>query len=161
MSGSADPGPARRYAPGRLYRLENTVMTALTRAGLVPHSYVLTTHGRRTGRPRHNPVLIIEHDDRRWLVAPYGAVGWVHNARAAGRVRLTRRRTGRDYLVREVSGVEAGPVLQHYIQIASATREYFAATRDDPIESFVAEAERHPVFELLDPGTGRSTPTPI
>ncbi|MGW3278151.1 nitroreductase/quinone reductase family protein [Nocardia rhamnosiphila] len=106
MSGSAESRSARQYAPGRLHRIENTVMNALTRAGAVPHSYVLTTRGRRTGRPRHNPVLI----DRRWPVAPYGAVGWVHNARAAGRVRPTRRRTGRDYLVREVSGVEAGPV---------------------------------------------------
>lgn len=154
MSDSAESRSARQYAPGRLHRIENTVMTALTRAGVVPHSYVLTTRGRRTGRPRHNPVLVVEHDDRRWLVAPYGAVGWVHNARVAGRVRLTRRRTGRDYLVREASAVEAGPVLQRYIQIASATREHFAATRDDPVERFVAEAERHPVFELLDPVTG-------
>ncbi len=153
MSNSAESSPARQYTPGRLHRIENTVMTALTRAGVVPHSYVLTTRGRRTGLLRHNPVLIVEHDDRRWLVAPYGAVGWVHNARAAGRVRLVRRRTGSDYLLREVSDVEAGPVLQRYIQIASATRKYFAATRDDPVEHFVAEAERHPVFELLDPAT--------
>ncbi|MGW5381878.1 nitroreductase family deazaflavin-dependent oxidoreductase [Nocardia sp. NPDC003963] len=152
MSDSADPGSPRQYAPGRLHRLENTVMTALTRAGLIPHSYVLTTYGRRTGRPRRNPVLIVEHEGRRWLVAPYGAVGWVHNARAAGSVRLTRRRTDRDHQVREVSAAEAGPVLRRYIEIASATRDYFLAGRGDPVERFVAEAERHPVFELLGPG---------
>lgn len=135
-------------------------MTALTRAGLVPHSYVLTTRGRRTGRPRRNPVLIVTHDGRRWLVAPYGAVGWVHNARAAGRVTLTRRRTAHDHLVREVSAAEAGPVLQRYIEIASATRDYFLARRGDPVERFVAEAGRHPVFELLDPAAGDNG-TPI
>jgi len=65
-------------------------------------SYLLTTQGRTTGRPRSNPVVPVEHGGRRWLVAPYGLVSWVHNARAAGRVSLTRRRDTRDYTIREV-----------------------------------------------------------
>ncbi len=77
-------------------------MGALTRAGLVPRSYLLTTRGRKTGQPRTNPVVLVEHDGRRWLVAPYGPVSWVHNARAAGRLSLTRRRDTRDYTIREV-----------------------------------------------------------
>jgi hypothetical protein len=86
-------------------------------------------------------------------VAPYGAVSWVHNARAAGQVRLARRRDARDYAIREVNGPEAGPVLQRYLQIASATREYFQADQNDPVESFIPEAGQHPVFELtsIDP----------
>jgi len=123
-------------------------MSALVRAGLVPHSYLLITRGCRTGRARSNPVLLVEHDGRRWLVAPYGAVSWVHNARAAGQVRLARRRDTRAYAIREVDGQEAGPVLQRYVQIASATRQYFQADQNDPVESFIAEAALHPVFEL-------------
>ena len=46
----------------------------------MPRSYLLTTRGRKTGRPRTNPVVPVEHDRRRWLVAPYGPVSWVHNA---------------------------------------------------------------------------------
>ena len=124
-------------------------MSALTRAGVIPHSWLLTTVGRRTGRERSNPVTIVEHDGRRWLVAPYGAVPWVHNARAAGRVRLTRRRTTREYAVREASAAEAGPVLKRYVAVATATRDYFAAGRDAPAADFAAEAGRHPVFELV------------
>ena len=123
-------------------------MSALVTAGLVPHSYLLTTRGRRTGRLRRNPVVIVEHDGRRWLVAPYGPVGWVHNARAAGEVHLSRRGRSRPYAIREVSDDEAGRVLKQYIRIASATRAYFQADQDDPVESFVAEAAHHPVFEL-------------
>jgi deazaflavin-dependent oxidoreductase (nitroreductase family) len=149
MTEAADFHPPRRYRPGRLSHAENVVMTALTRIGVVPHSYVLTTRGRRTGRERHNRVLIIDHDQRRWLVAPYGAVSWVHNARAAGQVRLTRRGTSIDYRIREVSGPEAGPVLKKYVAVASATRQYFRADRDDPVDRFVAEARHHPVFELV------------
>jgi deazaflavin-dependent oxidoreductase (nitroreductase family) len=127
-------------------------MSALVSAGLVPHSYLLTTRGRQTGRARRNPVLVVEHDGRLWLVAPYGVVSWVSNARAAGQVRLARRRDTRAYAIREVDGPEAGPVLQRYVQIASATRQYFQADQNDPVESFIAEAGQHPVFELTPVG---------
>lgn len=91
----------RRYRRGRAHHLENTVMSVLARVGVVPHSYLLTTVGRRTGRSRSNPVTVVEHDGHLWLVAPYGAVPWVHNARAAGRVELTRRFATRPYTVDE------------------------------------------------------------
>jgi hypothetical protein len=51
-----------------------------------------------------------------------------------------------------VDGPEAGPVLQRYVQIASATRQYFQADQNDPVESFIAEAGQHPVFELTPVG---------
>jgi deazaflavin-dependent oxidoreductase (nitroreductase family) len=135
--------------------VENTIMSALVRAGLVPRSYLLTTRGRKTGRPRTNPVVPVEHDGRRWLVAPYGPVSWVHNARATGRVSLTRRRNTRDYAIREVSPEEAGPILQRYVRIAPTTRPYFQATNDSPVEDFVTEADRHSVFELTPAGEDR------
>ena len=37
-------------------------MSVLVAAGLVPHSYLLTTRGRRTGQVRKNPVLLVEQD---------------------------------------------------------------------------------------------------
>jgi deazaflavin-dependent oxidoreductase (nitroreductase family) len=128
--------------------VENTIMSALVRGGLVPRSYLLTTRGRKTGRPRTNPVVPVEHGGRRWLVAPYGPVPWVLNARAAGQVSLIRRRDTRDYAIREASRDEAGPVLQRYLRLAPSARPYFQATKESPVEDFVAEADRHPVFEL-------------
>lgn len=143
-----DSRPVRQYHPGRGRHVENVIMSALVKSGLVPRSYLLTTRGRKTGRPRTNPVVPVEHGGRRWLVAPYGPVSWVHNARAAGRVTLTRRRSTREYAIREVASEEAGPVLKRYVRIATATRRYFLATKDSPVEDFVTEADRHPVFEL-------------
>jgi deazaflavin-dependent oxidoreductase (nitroreductase family) len=132
----------------------DAVIGVFVRAGLVPSTYLLTTRGRRTGRPLTHPVTVVEHGGRRWLVAPYGAVSWVHNARAAGRVRVGRRGDRRDYTVREVTAAEAGPVLKRYVEVATATRPYFQADKDAPVEDFVAEADRHPVFELtpITPG---------
>lgn len=72
----------------------------------------------------------------------------MHNARAAGQVQLARRGDSCSYAVREVVGTEAGPVLKQYVRIASATRLYFQADQTDPVDSFIAEVEHHPVFEL-------------
>jgi hypothetical protein len=94
-------------------------------------------------------VVPVDYDGKRWLVATYGAVAWVHNARAAGRVRLQYGRATREYATREVSADEAGPVLKRYVAIATKARAQFEATPDSPVEDFAAEADRHPVFELV------------
>jgi deazaflavin-dependent oxidoreductase (nitroreductase family) len=147
--------PARQFRPSRGRRVGDAIIGVLVRAGLVPSTYLLTTRGRKTGRPLTHPATVVEHDGRRWLVAPYGPVSWVHNARAAGRVTLRRRRDRGDYAIREVPAGEAGPVLKRYVAVATATRPYFGADKDAPVEAFVAEADRHPVFELLPIGEDR------
>lgn len=142
--------PVFRMTRGR--RIGDAIIGALIRAGLVPNSYILTTRGRKTGKSRSTPVTLVEAAGHSWLVAPYGPVSWVHNARAAGRVTVGRRGRQLDYTVREVSAEEAGPVLKQYIKLARPTRRYFHATPDAPVEQFVVEADRHPVFELtIDP----------
>jgi deazaflavin-dependent oxidoreductase (nitroreductase family) len=142
--------PVRQFRPSRGRRVGDAIMSVFIRLGLVPSTYLLTTRGRKTGRPRTNPVTVVDHDGKRWLVAPYGPVSWVHNVRADDKVALRRRFDTRAYTVREVtSHEEAGPVLKRYVRIATATRPYFQATKDSPVEDFVAEAERHPVFELM------------
>jgi deazaflavin-dependent oxidoreductase (nitroreductase family) len=147
--GGGGARPAREFRPSRGRRVGDTIIGMFVRAGLVPSTYLLTTRGRKTGRPLTHPATVVDQDGRRWLVAPYGQVSWVRNARAAGRVTLGRRGDRRDYAVREVPAEEAGPVLKRYVGVATATRPYFGADKDAPVEAFVAEADRHPVFELL------------
>jgi len=147
--GGGSSRPARKFRPSRGRRVGDAIIGVFARAGLVPSTYLLTTRGRKTGRPLTHPVTMVEHKGRRWLVAPYGPVSWVHNARAAGRVSVGRRGDRHDYAIREVPAEEAGPVLKRYVAVATATRPYFQADKDAPVEDFVAEADRHPVFELL------------
>jgi deazaflavin-dependent oxidoreductase (nitroreductase family) len=139
--------PAFRMTRAR--RVGDAAVSVLIRAGIVPRSYLLTTRGRRTGRPRTTPVTVVERAGRRFLVAPYGPVSWVLNARAAGRVTLSRGWRRSEYALREVLADEAGPVLKQYVGIARPTRPYFRATPDASVAQFVAEADRHPVFELI------------
>jgi deazaflavin-dependent oxidoreductase (nitroreductase family) len=136
-----------RYTRWR--RIGDALVSLLIRLGVVPNSYILTTTGRKSGLPRSNPVTVVDLDGRRWLVAPYGPVSWVHNARAAGEVTLTRRSTTVRYAVREASAQEAGPVLKGYLKITGPPRAYFTAKPDDPPQAFAAEAHLHPVFELV------------
>ena len=148
MASPSEAGPPLpTFRMRRIDRLNDALFRGLARLGIGP-AWSLITRGRRTGQLRKTPVIPITEGGRRWLVAPYGEVSWVHNARAAGQVQLSRGRTRRTYTVRQVSAEEAGPVLQRYVRIASAARPYFAASVDAPVAAFVAEADRHPVFEL-------------
>ena len=132
-----------------LRRFADAVLTVPIKLGIVPNTYLLTTRGRKTGKQRTNPVTLVERDGKRWLVAPYGPVGWVHNARAAGEVRLRRRGTDTVWRVREAGPEEAAPVLKAYLKITGPPRLYFEAGPNSPESDFVAEAPKHPVFELL------------
>ena len=43
---------------------------------------------------------------------------------------------------------ESGPILKKYLQRAAVTRPYFDAQVDSPVEVFIEEAARHPVFRI-------------
>jgi hypothetical protein len=83
-------------------------------------------------------------------VAPYGDVGWVRNARAAGQVTLSRGGRSETLPIRELPPAEAAPVLQRYVTRVPITRPYFDVRLDSPLAAFVQEAPRHPVFRLID-----------
>lgn len=137
------------YRLGLGRRAANRLVRLLLRLGLIAGpTYLLTVPGRRTGRPLSTPVTLVEEGDTRWLVAPYGEVGWVRNARAAGRVTLSRGSRSETVAIRELSPAEAAPVLQRYVTRVPITRPYFDARPDSPLAAFEAEAPRHPVFRL-------------
>jgi hypothetical protein len=89
-------------------------------------------------------------DDGRWLVAPYGEREWVRNARVAGEVDLTRAGRTARHRIEEVGPAEAAPILRENLRTTSIVKPYFDADVDAPLEAFAAEADRHPVFRLLD-----------
>ena len=110
--------------------------------------------GRKSGRRYSTPVQLVLGEGERWLVAPYGERQWVRNARAAGEVELTRARRTTTHRIEELGPAEAAPVLREYLRKTPIVKPYFAASRDDPLEAFAAEASEHPVFRVLDPARG-------
>ena len=56
-------------------RLNDAVITTLLRAGAkLGTASLLTVRGRKSGQPHTVPVLLVEQDGERFLVAPYGVV---------------------------------------------------------------------------------------
>ncbi len=131
-------------------RLEGALITMLLRAGVkMGTTTLLTVRGRKTGQPHTVPVVLVERDRERWLVAPYGVVQWVRNIRAAGTATLTRERRSETISVTELPAQEAAPILKEYLShVSGGVRSYFDAKRDSPLEVFEHEAWRHPVFKI-------------
>ena len=139
----------RRYRLGVLRRLGNVCMTAAVLLGLPRSSVLLETVGARTGVVRRTPVNVLSLDGERWLVAPYGLVGWVHNVRAAPAATLRRGLVGEPVRLEPADAEAAGPVLKAYWTAFPITRPFFDAGADAPPEAFAAEAARHPVFRVV------------
>ena len=99
------------YRLGPARRLVNRLLRALLRVGLGPRrTYLLTVRGRRSGLLRSTPVTLMEEAGQRWLVAPYGEVGWVRNARAVGQVTLNRGGWSETVRVSELGPDESAPL---------------------------------------------------
>ena len=47
-------------------------------------------------------------------------------------------------------------MLKRYVDLAPKARSQFDASPDDPVDEFIAEADRHPVFELVEVPRERS-----
>jgi deazaflavin-dependent oxidoreductase (nitroreductase family) len=143
---------AKTFRPTTSDRIANAVLGSLLRVGLGPSFMrLLTVTGRRTGQPHTTPVVPVQTDQGRWLVAPYGEVGWVRNARAAGKVTLRRGRASETLAVTELSPADAVPVLREYLDmklVRQRVQPYFDVTPQSSDAEFAADAAHHPVFEL-------------
>ena len=140
---------AKTYKVTPMSRFINKIMGWLIRLGLGPkQSYLLTVQGRKSGKLYATPVSLVIDDDERWLVSPYGEVSWVKNARAAGQVTLRRGGKSETVAITQVGPVESAPILKKYINVEAITRPYFDLEPDAPIEIFIAEAWKHPVFKI-------------
>ena len=142
---------AETFRQTRLRSLGNHLIGPLARLGLAGRrTHVLTVVGRKSGRRYSTPVQLVLEDGRRWLVAPYGEREWVKNARAAGRVELSRALRTTRHRIEEVDAQAAAPVLREYLRTTPIVKPYFDTDADAPLEAFAGEADRHPVFGLLD-----------
>ena len=127
----------------------NRVYAVLTRLGLgASYRQLLTVTGRRTGLPRTTPVDVMNLHGTSYLVAPYGAVSWVHNVRAAGVIELSRRGQTCRYLASELGPADAAPVVRSYIARVPVTRAWWSVRADASDAELRAEAATHPVFRL-------------
>jgi deazaflavin-dependent oxidoreductase (nitroreductase family) len=140
---------AKQYEVTSSVRFVNKMMAGMVRLGIGPKNiYMLTVPGRKTGKLYSTPVSLVIDGNKKWLVSPYGEVGWVRNARAAGEVTLSRRGQSETTAITQLDAEESAPILKQYMNNEEITQPYFDAKPDAPLADFAAEAERHPVFKL-------------
>ena len=149
-----------KYHLPRIVPLINPVMHRLIGLGLRlgPRSapmVLLTVRGRKTGQPRTTAVNVFERGDVRYVLGTFGETDWVRNLRAAREATLTLR--GRRFTVDavELPIEEAAPLIQDALEPflrtrfgAQALRRYYDVVPGAPLAAYIAEARRHPLFEL-------------
>ena len=142
----------KAYRVTSIVKIVNWLSRTMVRLDIGPKSrHLLTVQGRKTGRPHTTPVTLVEHNHRRFLVAPYGEVNWVRNARVSHRVTLQRGSEVHQVGISELPLPDRPPILQEYLRLEPITQPYFEARPDSPLEEFAAEAQRHPVFLMEEP----------
>jgi deazaflavin-dependent oxidoreductase (nitroreductase family) len=171
----------RNRIAGRMLRLFNPVTGRLISAGLPTGApnVLLTVRGRRSGKLRTVPLGMLDFDGRSFVQASYGEIGWVANLRADAEATVTHP-GGRRVQVQaiELSPEEGGAVLQHALQRFRRSRFMGAVLGphfrppigvlwrlgirvDDALDEYIAEARRHPLFELRTaPSSGAATRIP-
>lgn len=148
----------KQFRATKVRRVFDASMSGLVKYGLGPSSTrLLTTRGRSTGFLRSTPVDLVENEQGRFLVAPYGEVDWVRNIRKDGFATLRRGGWIELVSVGAVDAERAAPVLREYLDHprAAVVGPYFRAAPDSPLEWFVDEAADHPVFEIVRSTTVR------
>jgi len=128
----------------------NPLVAALSRAGLsVAGSRVLEVQGRKSGEWRRTPVNPLDHDGRRYLVAPRGTTQWVRNIRVSGRARLVGRGP-EEISVTEVPDPEKPAILRAYLRKWKwEVGAFFEGVGpDSPDADLLRIAPDHPVFRI-------------
>lgn len=156
-----DGTPRSRYRLSRwMYRggRPNWLARGLNRIGgsrfgfgrLVPAGWVqLRVRGRRSGRLISFPMVVVDHQGDRYLVAMLGPnTNWVRNLRAADGHAVLRHRQSVAVRLDEVDRSERAPILRKYLAVAPGARPHLPVDRRAPLEEFEAIADSYPVFRI-------------
>lgn len=137
---------AREYRVTAMTRLASWMVAGMTRMG-IGRSVVLTTVGRRSGEARRVPLSPVSSGGIDYLVAPYGEVGWVRNARANPEVEIRRGRSVRHVSLTEVTG-EVPELVKAYYDREPFPRAFMDVPGEATVDDFASVGDRFPVFRI-------------
>lgn len=107
----------RYVKPAKNTNMFHEAVARLTKLGIsVWGSRVLSVRGRTSGDMRSNPVNLLTHDGRRYLVAPRGQTQWVRNLRVAGEGELRVGRRVERFVPTELADDDKPAVLRSYLR---------------------------------------------
>jgi hypothetical protein len=118
-------------------------------AGIGPNqAATIEVRGRKTGRKISFPVVVVDYEAERYLVAMLGdRTNWVRNVRADNHAVLRQGRREKVSLVEDFSGNRAA-ILRRYLELRAGARPFFPIDRRAPLSDFEAIVEEYPVFRV-------------
>ena len=136
--------------PNRVAAALNRFGVIVWSAGLWPNrAAALEVRGRRTGRLVSFPLVLVDYQGDRYLVAMLGeGTNWVSNVRAAGGQAVLRHGRREGVRLEEVDPPARAPILQRYLQVAPGGRPHIPVDRQAPLADFERIAARYPVFRI-------------
>lgn len=165
----------RRSRPGlreraalRFFRLVNPLGRRMIPAGVPTGApnILLTVRGRRSGIERTVPVTMLDLDGRWYVQATYGADGWARNLRVASEATVIHPGGDRSLVhAIEVPPDDAAAIFRRVLEPCRTSRllrgllgpevrppvallRRYRIRVDETPEDYLAEARRHPLFEL-------------
>jgi deazaflavin-dependent oxidoreductase (nitroreductase family) len=108
----------------------------------------LSVPGRTSGQWRTTPVVVLDHDGGRYLVAPGGQTEWARNLRVAGEGRLIRRERVEEFTAEELPARDRPPVLAAYLDRYGRMPTVKAGFRAFP------DPADHPTFRITPAAPG-------
>src|SRR5437773_143751 len=117
--------------PNRIAAALNGLQARLSSAGLGPaRMAALEVRGRRSGRLRSFPVVVVDYQGERYLVAMLGeGTNWVANVRAAGGEAVLRHGRPETVRLEEVDPGARAPILKRYVELAPGGRPHIPVDR--------------------------------
>jgi hypothetical protein len=118
-------------------RVAGSRMAARFRPSIVSR---LSVPGRRSGRWHTVSIAVLDHEDERYLLTPFGETDWVLNLRASGTGRLAK-----PGLVEEITVTEV-PVAQRATLIKAYQAKYGKMPTVGPAFRALPDPADHPAF---------------
>jgi deazaflavin-dependent oxidoreductase (nitroreductase family) len=174
----AEPPDIRLRVGAAIFRAIGPLMRLVLRRGLpAGPNVLLVVRGRITGQPHATPVALWQLGERRFVQASFGEVGWVRNLRASGRAVIRRGRLSERVQAVELEPEAAGELMHEAlagfrrprllgvlcgptVRPPAAILHRYRLSVDDELDQYVAEARRHPLFELLGRGPDEDVAPP-
>ena len=144
---------ASRYQAPNLFtkHVFNRLIRRATRLGLsMWGSRDLRVRGRKSGAMRSTVVNLLDHDGKRYIVAPRGETEWVRNLRVAGVGELRVGRRVETFTAVEVDDAGKVDILRTYLRRWKwEVGQFFQGVGPDAeAEELARIAPGYPVFEV-------------
>src|SRR5688572_9792718 len=142
--------PLQFMQPSLLDRIVNRAFGFMVKLGFgLSHNFLQEIRGRKSGRIYSTPVNVLEHNGKRYIVAPRGDTQWVRNVAVNQNATLVKGAKREDIRSRAIAAEAKPEILKAYLdQYKLTVQRYFPIPAGSSAKEFEPLVLRYPVFEI-------------